>query len=181
MVERPAAHVGPGPGLGLRGRENRWRTSSVEQHVKYLVLAVLALGLLAGCGSSNGGGSNEATVDLTEQNGSGESGTATLTADGKKTKVVISLDHAPSGTPQPAHIHKGSCKNLDPNPALGLQNVVAGKSTTAVNEPLDDLRKEDYAINVHKSGADLKTYVACGDIGSGSGGSSTDTGGGNGY
>jgi len=143
--------------------------------VKYVTLAVLALALLAGCGSDNGGGSSSATIDLGEQNGSGESGTATLTADGGKTKVVISLDGAPSGTPQPAHIHKGSCKNLDPTPAYGLTNVVEGKSTTEVDEPLDELREEDYAINVHRSGTDLKTYVACGDIGHGSGGDEKNT------
>ena len=146
--------------------------------MKYLALPALALALLAGCGGDNGGGSNEATVDLSEQSTSGESGTATLTAEGDKTKVVISLDNAPSGVPQPAHIHKGSCDKLDPTPAYGLENVMDGKSTTEVDEPLDELRDEDYAINVHKSGTDLKTYVACGDIGSGSG-SSTDTG--NGY
>ena len=146
--------------------------------MKYLALPALALALLAGCGGDNGGGSNEATVDLSEQSTSGESGTATLTAEGDKTKVVISLDNAPSGVPQPAHIHKGSCEDLDPTPAYGLENVMDGKSTTEVDEPLDELRDEDYAINVHKSGTDLKTYVACGDIGSGSG-SSTDTG--NGY
>jgi hypothetical protein len=142
--------------------------------VKHVALAALALALLAGCGSDNGGGSSSTMIDLSEQNSSGESGTATLTADGGKTKVVISLDGAPSGTPQPAHIHKGSCEDLDPTPAYGLENVMDGKSTTEVDEPLDDLRGEDYAINVHKSGTDLKTYVACGNIGS-AGGSETNT------
>jgi hypothetical protein len=142
--------------------------------MKHVALAALALALLAGCGSDNGGGSSSVKVDLGEQNGSGESGTATLTADGGKTKVVISLDGAPSGTPQPAHIHEGSCAKLDPTPAYGLTNVVGGASTTEVDEPLDELQDEDYAINVHKSGTDLKTYVACGNIGSG-GGSETNT------
>ena len=148
--------------------------------MKHVALAALALALLAGCGSDNGGGSSPATIDLSEQNGSGESGTAMLTADGGKTKVVISLDGAPSGTPQPAHIHKGSCEDLDPTPAYGLANVMDGKTTTEVDAPLDDLRSKDYAINVHKSGTDLKTYVACGDIGSG-GGTNTDTNSGYGY
>jgi hypothetical protein len=151
--------------------------------MRLLAMGVVALALLAGCGSDNGG-SDEATVDLSAQNGSDESGTVTLTADGDKTKVVISLDNAPSGIPQPAHIHKGSCKQLDPNPAYGLQNVVNGESTSEVDEPLDELQNEDYAVNVHKSGADLKTYVSCGDIGSGSGemGTTTNDGGyGSGY
>ena len=148
--------------------------------MRYLALALAGVALFAACGGGNSG-SEEATVDLSEQSGSGESGTATLTADGDRTTVVISLDNAPSGTPQPAHIHKGSCADLDPNPAYGLENVVDGKSTTEVDEPLDELRDEDYAINVHKSGTDLKTYVACGDVGSGSGGPGTTTETGNGY
>jgi hypothetical protein len=151
--------------------------------MKWFLLMLAAVALLAGCGSDDGssGSSDETTVDLAAQNGSGESGTATLTADGGKTKVIVDLDNPPMGTPQPAHIHKGSCKDLDPNPAYGLQNVVGGKSTTEVDEPLEDLEKGSYAINVHKSGAEIKTYVACGDIGSGSSSGGSDGGYGAGY
>jgi uncharacterized protein YceK len=153
--------------------------------MKWFLLMLAVLALLTGCGSDNGssGSSNsdEMTVDLAAQNGSSESGTATLTAVGGKTKVVVDLDNPPMGTPQPAHIHKGSCKDLDPNPAYGLQNVVGGMSTTEVDEPLKDLEKGSYAINVHKSGAEIKTYVACGDIGSGSSDGGSDGGYGGGY
>ena len=107
------------------------------------------------------------TVSLGQQNGSGESGSATLTKVGDRTKVVINLQSSSAtAISQPAHIHKGSCAKLDPTPQYALTNVRAGKSTTTVNAKLDDLRKGSYAINVHKSMADLKTYVACGDIGS---------------
>jgi hypothetical protein len=141
--------------------------------VKHLAVAFLAVALLSGCGSGDGGGSSgEMTVDLAEQKSSGESGTATLTAAGDKTTVVISLDNAPAD-PQPAHIHKGSCKELDPTPAYALANVADGKSTTDVDVPLQELEDADYAINVHKSTAEVETYVACGDIGSGGGGTGT--------
>jgi hypothetical protein len=64
----------------------------------------IALVALSGCGGGGGtSGSDELSVDLAEQNGSGESGTATLTADGEKTKVVIALENPPAD-PQPAHI-----------------------------------------------------------------------------
>ena len=96
-----------------------------------------------------------------------------------QTKVVVSLSNAPS-QPQPAHIHKGTCANLDPTPADALQNVQNGMSTTTVNESLDALEKGTFAINVHKSEKDLKTYVSCGNIGSGGGGGSQ-SGGGGGY
>jgi hypothetical protein len=137
--------------------------------MRNLALILAALAFLTGCGSGGGeSGSGEVVVDLTEQNGSGESGTATLTTDGEKTKVVIALDN-PATVPQPAHIHEGSCADLDPNPAYGLDNVIAGKSTTLVDRPLGELRDRDYAINVHKSAAQLDVYVACGEFGSGSG------------
>jgi hypothetical protein len=130
-----------------------------------IVLAILLLA--AGCGGGGSkSGSNETTVTLGEQNGSGESGTATLTEEGDKTKVVVDLQGASSTAAQPAHIHKGTCAKLNPVPEYPLSNVQSGKSTTTVNESLDELKDEAYAINVHKSAADLKTYVACGDIGS---------------
>jgi hypothetical protein len=81
-----------------------------------------------------------------------------------KTKVEINLKGAPKGTPQPAHIHQGTCAKLDPKPKWGLENVVDGKSTTEVPVGLAEIQKGAYAVNVHKSGEDIKTYVSCGNI-----------------
>jgi len=120
------------------------------------------------------------TVTLDEQNGSGESGTATLTAEGASTKVVLELENPASPDPQPAHIHKGTCAELDPTPAYPLTNVEGGNSETTVNVALDELESGDFAINVHKSEPDIKTYVSCGNIGEG-GGSDSGSGGGSGY
>jgi hypothetical protein len=143
--------------------------------MRNLALILGALAFLSGCGSGGGeSGSDEVTVDLVEQNGSGQSGTVVLTADGEKTTVAITLENPPAA-PQPAHIHKGSCSELDPTPAHGLENVVDGESTTMVDMALEELRGQDYAVNVHKSGMEVDVYVACGDIGSGSG--ETETGG----
>jgi hypothetical protein len=103
------------------------------------------------------------TVSLSPQNGSGEKGTVTLTPKGDKTQVVISMTGAP-GAAQPAHIHDGSCANLDPKPRVPLQNVVDGKSTTTLDMKLSDIMSKGGAVNVHKSAADVKTYVACGDL-----------------
>jgi len=104
------------------------------------------------------------TVNLMPQNASGESGTVTLTPQGDKTQVVIKLAGAPSDVQQPAHIHDGSCASLDPKPRVPLQNVVSGSSTTTLDMKLDDIVSKGGAVNVHKSAADVKTYVACGDI-----------------
>lgn len=100
------------------------------------------------------------------QNGSGESGTTTLTAltEGK-TKVVISVAGAPKGSSQPAHIHLGSCPT--PGTVLyPLNAVVDGKSETTLNAPLATILSAGatLSVNVHKSATDLSSYVSCGDI-----------------
>jgi len=102
-------------------------------------------------------------VTMAPQSGSSESGTATLTKEGADTtKVVVNLSGATGQ--QPAHIHKGTCTNLDPKPSYPLSPVSNGKSETVVKASLDDLSKGGYAINVHKSAQDVKTYVSCGEI-----------------
>ena len=147
--------------------------------ISWLIVTLVALLVLvaAGCGSDDNGGNGEAqvggeiaNVELKEQNGSGESGTAELRAEGGQTVVEITLDDAPA-TAQPAHIHKGTCANLDPAPAYPLEDVVDGRSTSTENVTLEDLKSGQYAINVHKSAAEAQTYVACGNVGSGDGGS----------
>jgi hypothetical protein len=132
--------------------------------------------LVAGCGSSSSEsgseGADEVVVTLDEQNGSAESGTATLTAEGDRTRVVLELQSksaTPVAQPQPAHIHKGSCDELDPTPAYGLNDVKAGMSTSTVNAKLTDLRNGDFAINVHESAENIEKYVACGVVGTGDG------------
>ena len=110
-------------------------------------------------------GPKAVTVKLSQQNKSGESGTAKLTPAGDKTKVEISLKGAPKGVSQPAHIQEGSCPNPDPKPKYPLSNVVDGKSTSEVPVDIKTLRAGGLAINVHKSADEIKTYVACGNIG----------------
>ena len=98
------------------------------------------------------------TVKLGPQDKSGESGTAKLTPEGDKTKVEISLKGAKGS--QPAHVHMGSCSKLDPNPKYGLSNVEDGKSTTEIPVKLEDLVKEQTAINVHKSAEEAIFEIA---------------------
>jgi Cu/Zn superoxide dismutase len=104
------------------------------------------------------------TYPLAPQNGSGEKGTVTLTADGDKTIVAVSISGAPASA-QPAHIHPGSCANLNPAPKYPLTSLMNGKSTTTVDATLASLTAGGFAVNVHKSPDDLKDYVACGDLG----------------
>jgi hypothetical protein len=104
------------------------------------------------------------TVQMKAQNGSGENGTATLMQSGANVVVKIALKGSVAG-PQPAHVHMGTCAKLDPAPKYPLTNVVNGASTTTLkNMKLSSLQTGGYAINVHKSTTDLKTYVSCGNI-----------------
>jgi hypothetical protein len=131
--------------------------------LRFLASATAAAMLLApGCAALAQG--SPVTVKLSQQNKSGESGTATITPQGNKTQVVLQLSGAPAGTAQPAHIHAGSCSKLDPKPKIPLQNVTDGKSTTMLDMPMEQVVGSGGAINVHKSAEDLKTYVACGDL-----------------
>ena len=111
-----------------------------------------------------GAATSTLTVTLNQQNGSGETGTATLTQQGSDVKVVIALKGAPATTPQPAHIHDGTCADLK-GVAYALTNVVGGSSTTVVKGvTVDKLLAGTNAINVHASAEDLGKYVACGNI-----------------
>lgn len=103
------------------------------------------------------------TVVMKEQGGSGESGTATLTAMGKKTRVNIGLKGENTTGDQPAHIHMGACAK--PGAVkYPLKNVVLGKSNTVVDAPISSLTSAPMSINVHESAKNLAHYVACGDI-----------------
>ncbi len=51
---------------------------------------------------------------------------------------------------------------------MPLESVVNGHSVTVIDTDdasgMGDVEGEDFAINVHKSAAEAKIYVACGDI-----------------
>jgi Cu/Zn superoxide dismutase len=104
------------------------------------------------------------TLDLEEQNGSGITGTVELspTSDGT-VEVEIELEGSEGG-PHPAHIHRGSCADLDPEPAFPLEDVVDGRSDTSVDVDIADLTLDEYAVNVHESPENASVYVACTDV-----------------
>ncbi len=105
------------------------------------------------------------TVQLTALNNSGQTGTAVLSDNGNDTThVVVTIAGEPAGATEPMHIHTGQCGPTLGPVAFPLTNVVDGKSTTDVNKGLDDLEAGGFAINGHKSAAEIATYVFCGNI-----------------
>ncbi|MBC5805566.1 MAG: hypothetical protein DLM53_00715 [Candidatus Eremiobacter antarcticus] len=107
---------------------------------------------------------NTVTIPMRAEHGSGESGTATLTAMGDKTRVNIGLTGENATGKQPAHVHMGSCTKLNPTPKYALKDVVLGKSNTVIDAPMANLTKGTMAINVHESAKNLPKYVSCGNI-----------------
>jgi hypothetical protein len=108
--------------------------------------------------------SAEEAITLNEQNESGESGTALITEEDGKVKVILGMIGAPDGVSQPAHIHVGSCPDVGAV-AYPLTNVVDGVSETVLNVTLAELAaKQPLGINVHKSTTEAKVYVSCGDL-----------------
>jgi hypothetical protein len=101
-------------------------------------------------------------VTLRAQNNSGLTGRVTLTDAGSQTMVQLTLTG--SDEAHPAHIHDGTCANLDPTPLYPLANVQGGMSSTTVPAALTELPSSPKAINVHRSASEMQTYVACGDI-----------------
>jgi hypothetical protein len=134
-----------------------------------VLLSALTLALAA-CGGDDeeeeaaGGGEGAVTVTLAEQNGSGQSGTATLTPVGEsQTTVVIELSNPPAD-PQPAHVHSGTCAELG-DVVYPLTNVEGGASETTLDVALTELQSGGLAINAHESEANIQNYIACGEIG----------------
>jgi|SRR5579884_1269506 len=112
--------------------------------------------------------------------------TASATAAAAQTKAATA---AAATQGHPAHIHQGTCANLNPTPQYPFPNVlpvsssgnatVVAPAATATAAPvtaaiettsakvkvkLDDLLKTPHAIEVHESQANLQTAIDCGNI-----------------
>jgi hypothetical protein len=125
-----------------------------------LVALVALLGMTAGIAFAH-----DTTITLTQENNSGQNGTAAFSDLGNSTTRVTIEISGGSEVPQPAHIHAGQCgPTLNPAPAYPLSNVTNGKSETVINVDLHDLTGGTFALNVHKSAAEASVYVACGNV-----------------
>lgn len=126
-----------------------------------LAFASVTLFTLSSPASAQG---QSATLNLVGQNNSGITGTAVITElPGGRMRIEIRANGAGPG-PQPAHIHQGTCANLDPAPKFTLTSLVNGTSTTEVAGSLRDITSSPYAVHLHKAPDELPVYVACADI-----------------
>jgi hypothetical protein len=104
------------------------------------------------------------SFDLEEQNDSGQTGRVVLMDQTGKTRVLLSVDNEPEQASQPAHIHTGSC----PTPGAvkyPLNDVIDGLSDTILDVSYTELTSQiPLAVNIHKSSAEINSYVACTDL-----------------
>jgi hypothetical protein len=129
-------------------------------------LGTLALLLpLTACGGSDEAEADEGSLrlELTEQNGSGQAGTATLTPSGNgTTAVVVELDNPP-GPPQPAHVHAGTCDDIG-DVVAPLTSLADGASESSVPMTLAELQDGGLIVHAHQSEAAFDVSVACAAI-----------------
>ncbi len=122
---------------------------------------VALIGLVMACGQEQ----TEIKIPLIEQEKSGQTGSATLTAKGAQVEVVIKVAPGPPASdPQPLHIHFGTCGPNLGNRHYNLSDVVAGVSVTLIDASLANVIESSNAINLHKSYPEFDIYTSCGNI-----------------
>ena len=103
------------------------------------------------------------TIEFEELNDSGVTGEAILSEFGDRSIVQLQLED--TGENHPAHIHEGSCDDIEPEPAYPLENVgESGESTTVVDASLQDLIDGDFVIDLHLAPNQLGTLIVCAEI-----------------
>jgi hypothetical protein len=107
--------------------------------------------------------SDSIAIPLGGLNDSGQSGWATLTANGAQTDVAVTLS-AEVLESELMHIHQGSCANPG-GVGYPLTSFVGGSgdSATTVAASLSSIQNGSQYINVHQAG-NPSTSTACGDI-----------------
>jgi ketosteroid isomerase-like protein len=80
-------------------------------------------------------------------------------------EVSLGIAPGPTGVPQPANIHEGTCADLGPV-AFALKDLAGGQRSQTLLDgvPGSDLQTGNLAIAVQKSHEEPDVYVACADI-----------------
>src|SRR4029077_7980501 len=97
-------------------------------------------------------------------NGSGQNGTATLTDQGGKVLVSVSIANEPATASEPSHVHFGKCPTIKAIPAYNVGPILKGKAKSIVPLTWATINSGKYVVMVHKSAAAMGTYVSCANI-----------------
>lgn len=95
--------------------------------------------------------------------------TATPTADGAGTDVVVTIDGDTPGATRPWHVHAGSCAKAGPvlggaraYPPMTIDRSGHGTASATIAMALSDTGS--YYVNLHDAAAAMGVIVACGDL-----------------
>ena len=148
---------------------------------KALLGGAIVLSLVAAAsGAAAGNGRGVLRIPLKPVNGSGQSGVAVLTPSAGGYTVVVKLRGRGVQLGEHDHIHKASCARyarIAPHPraptasqinaqlatvAVSLNDIVDGASKTHVTEPLSQVTRGGFSINVHQPGDPYTALVLWG-------------------
>jgi hypothetical protein len=141
----------------------------IRRRLFYPLLCLLPISVAVGVHlRSDAAQPSSITVSFQPMNDSGVTGMATLTAEGDRTRVSLTINGITGDHPD--HIHRSTWANPEPVPTYPLSDVVLnpaddmGHSETVVDVPLATLLEEPHLILIHKSHEEINVYVACADI-----------------
>ena len=132
---------------------------------------VLALAAVAGLVAVAYTAKPEWKGDLKPGAGSNISGTAEVEPEDKDkgTEAEIHIKGATAGSELPWHVHNGKCGTdggivgpATSYPVLKVKDDGSAKAEAKLDMPTPT--SGEYSVNVHKSAAEMKTIVACGDL-----------------
>ncbi len=103
-------------------------------------------------------------VLLNEISKSGIKGSAKISEEDKKAKVVINLVGVKSEDDIYMHIHKGRCPNVS-EIIYDLNSLINGSSESKLEVSVKELiKRSPLAINIHKNEGKKEVVVSCGNL-----------------
>ena len=130
-----------------------------------MFLPVAAIAIAASSVTANGAAPASKTITMHGLNGFVQNGTATITDRGGKVFVSVNIANEPASASEPSHVHFGKCPAIKAIPAYNVGPILSGKAKSVVPLSWATINSGKYVIMVHKSAADMGTYVSCGNIG----------------
>ena len=103
---------------------------------------------------------------ISEQNTSGQVGTATLFNRGSSTVIVLNIKSVPPGKTEPAELHRTpsqTCDSYEPQIVYVLKPVVNGASRSTVPAPIAKLLSGNYVVIV-RSAEKPEHAFSCGHL-----------------
>ena len=133
--------------------------------------SILIIGAVAGLAGATYGFDHEWKAVLKPGSGSNITGTAEVEGKDKDkaSEAEISIKGATAGAELPWHVHSGKCGTGGAiiGDAMAYKALKVDKDGNAKGEAklaIATPTSGDYSVNVHKSAAEMKTIVACGDL-----------------